>query len=58
MIVKIDKCINEEVWVVVRGFYVFLYINIDSMRPICMLRIPLNKIGLEVTKGIDTKERG
>lgn len=28
------------------------------MRPICMLRVPLNKICLEVTKGIDTKERG
>ncbi|KAL4506022.1 hypothetical protein ABPG72_013783 [Tetrahymena utriculariae] len=53
-----DKCMNEEIWIVIRGFYLFVYPNQESQRPICMLRIPLNKICLEVANGFDIKENG
>lgn len=45
-----DKGFNEEVWVVVRGFYLFVYNEPKSLRPIHVIRIPLTKLGLEIAK--------
>lgn len=39
-----DRNINEEVWVVVRSFFIFVYTDPNAARPIHLLRIPLQKI--------------
>lgn len=41
---SLDRNTNEEVWVVVRSFFIFIYTDPNAARPIHLLRIPLQKI--------------